>query len=228
LPREYTSTGACLSYTARFQNSVHNSNLLGAGLLARTWKHRRKPEYLAAARDAVLYSCTRQHPNGAWWYGEEPKYHWIDNFHTGYNLDSLRAYIVSTGDETFRPYLSKGYDYFKATFFAASGRPRYYHDREYPIDIQCAAQAIDTFCLFAADDSEALTHAGRVARWTLEHMQHRDGHFHYRRYRFLTARTPYFHWGQSTMFKALAHLALRTSQSVVAPAAPVTVTTNAP
>jgi hypothetical protein len=25
----------------------------------------------------------------------------------------------------------------------------------------------------------------------------------------MTARTPYFHWGQATMFKALAHLLLK-------------------
>ncbi len=223
LPREFTPAGSCLSYTARFQNSVHNSNFLGAGMLARTWRHRPRPEYLAVSRAAVTYSCTRQHPNGAWWYGEEPKYHWIDNFHTGYNLDSLRAYIVATGEDTFRPQLDKGYAYFKSQFFDGSGRPRYYHDRAYPIDIQCAAQAIDTFCTFAPDDPEALTHAERVAQWTLAHMQDRDGHFYYRRYRLLTAKTPYFHWGQATMFKALAHLDLLLSQRHAKPGVPTPV-----
>ncbi len=206
LPREVTAAGTCISYTGRNQNSVHNSNLLGAGMLARTWKHRPNPEYKEVARAAVVYSCVRQQPSGAWWYGEEPKYHWIDNFHTGYNLDSLRWYTTSTGDETFRDHLRLGYEYFKCTFFEASGCPRYYHDRLYPIDIQCAAQAIDTFCLFSADDPAALRHAELVAQWTIQNMQAPDGHFHYRKYPMLTARTPYFHWGQATMFKALAHL----------------------
>ena len=49
LPREVTATGTCLSYTAVKQNSVHNSNLLGAGLLARTAKYREKEEYQALA-----------------------------------------------------------------------------------------------------------------------------------------------------------------------------------
>ncbi len=209
LPRETTPTGTCLSYTGVFQNSVHNSNLLGAGLLARTWKHRPRAEYLAVAREAVRYSCARQRPDGSWWYGEDPHYRWIDNFHTGYNLDSLSFYLDATGDTAFRPHCARGYAYFKATFFDADGRPRYYHDRAYPIDIQCAAQAIDTFCLFADEDPAALASAQRVARWTLAHLQAPDGHFHYRRYRWMTARTPYFHWGQSTMFRALAHLALR-------------------
>jgi len=208
LPKEKTPTGTCLSYTAVFQNSVHNSNLLGAGLLARIWKHRRRQEYLDTAREAVLYSCSRQREDGSWWYGEAPKYHWIDNFHTAYNLDSLKRYQESSGDESFRPQIEKGYEYFKRVFFEPNGRPRYYHDRPYPIDIQCASQAIDTFALFADWDSAALEMAGRVAEWTLTHMQGADGHFYYRKYPLLTARTPYFHWGQSTMFKALAHLLL--------------------
>ncbi len=212
LPREKTPRGTCLSYTGVFQNSVHNSNLLGAGMLARTWKHRPHNEYRNVAREAVLYSCARQRDDGSWWYGEEPKYHWVDNFHTGYNLDSLKFYTESTGDETFRPHLERGYHFFKDVFFDESGRPRYYHDRTYPIDIQCAAQAIDTFCLFSDEDPSALAMAQLVANWTITNMQDSDGHFYYRRYPYLTAKTPYFHWGQSTMFRALSHLLLLLSK----------------
>lgn len=212
LPREKTDRGDCLSYTGVFQNSVHNSNLLGAGFLARTWRHRSRDAYLSVAREAVRYSCTRQLSDGAWWYGEEPKYHWIDNFHTGYNLDSLKYYLDCTGEDEFRPHLTRGYEYFKETFFAPSGRPKYYHDRAHPVDIQCAAQAIDTFCTMADEDPTALVWAQRVADWTIRHMQGRDGHFYYRRYPLFTAKTPYFHWGQSTMFRALSHLFLLLSK----------------
>lgn len=212
LPKERTTSGTCLSYTAVFQNSVHNSNLLGAGLLARTWKHRQHPEFLATAREAVLYTCSRQREDGSWWYGEDPKYHWIDNFHTAYNLDSLKRYQDATGDDDFRVQVKRGFDYFKRTFFEESGRPRYYHDRPFPIDIQCASQAIDTFAFFSDEDPESLPLAERVATWTLTWMQGADGHFYYRRYPLLTARTPYFHWGQSTMYKALTHLLLARGQ----------------
>lgn len=212
LPRENTPQGTCLSYTGAFQNSVHNSNLLGAGMLARTWRHRPRDEFRSVAQQAVLYSCQRQRADGSWWYGEEPKYHWIDSFHTAYNLDSLKFYVDATGESWVRPHLDRGYDYFKRTFFEASGRPRYYHDRTYPIDIQCAAQAIDTFCTFAAEDPEALLMAQVVANWTIENLQDPDGHFYYRRYPLMTAKTPYFHWGQATMFKALSHLCLLLSR----------------
>jgi hypothetical protein len=112
--------------------------------------------------------------------------------------------------------LDLGYEYFKATFFDDSGRPKYYHDREQPVDIQCAAQAIDTFCSFSKLDPAALGKAQRVASWTIKHLQDADGHFYYRQYPWLTAKTPYFHWGQSTMFRALSHLVLRLPHSVSA------------
>jgi hypothetical protein len=215
LPRETTERGACLSYTGVFQNSVHNSNLLGAAMLARTWRHRRVDEFRSVAREAVLYSCSRQRSDGSWWYGEEPKYNWIDNFHTAYNLDSLKRYIENTGDESFRENLTRGYKYFKATFFDLSGRPRYYHNRAFPIDIQCAAQAIDTFCSFRKEDPDALRMAKVVAQWTIGNLQDRKGYFYYRKYPMLTAKTPYFHWGQATMFKALAHLLSATAKRTV-------------
>lgn len=220
LPREVTARGSCLSYTAVHQSSVHNSNLLGAGMLARTWKHRQKNEYRDAARDAVEYSCSRQLPDDSWWYGEEGKFHWIDNFHTAYNLDSLKRYTDSTGDESFRGNLERGYTYFKKVFFEPSGRPRYYHNSTFPVDIQCAAQAIDTFSFFADEDPEALPMAEKVARWTIENMQDPSGYFYYRMYPPVTSRTPYFHWGQATMFKALAHLLLKTGRAAVQPGSP--------
>lgn len=209
LPREETQSGCCLSYVPFAQFSIHNSNMLGAAMLAGTWKHVGTPKYLETARSAVLYSCSRQMPDGAWWYGEHPKYHWIDNFHTAYNLDCLKRYVDATGDSSYDHQLAQGYRYFVNTFFEDSGCPRYYHNKKYPIDIQCAAQAIDTLCFFSEEYPEGLLLAEKVARWTIENMQDRTGYFHYRKYPVLTSRTPYFHWGQATMFKALAHLAVK-------------------
>ena len=206
LPRLKTESGDCLSYVAYGGSWIHNSNMLGAAMLARTWKHAPRDEYLDVSREAMRYSCTRQLPDGAWYYGEESKYHWIDNFHTAYNLDSLKRFLDSTGEETFREHLHSGYAYFKDTFFERSGRPRYYHNRTFPVDIQCAAQAIDTFAFFSKVDPEASMHGNKVAQWVIANMQDPTGYFHYRHYPILRARIPYFHWGQGTMFKALAHL----------------------
>jgi hypothetical protein len=102
--------------------------------------------------------------------------------------------------------LQKGLRYFKQRFFEDNGCPKYYHNRCQPIDIQCAAQAIDTLALFSDKDDECLELAVRVALWTIKNMQDPDGHFYYRDLGWKKVKTPMFHWGQGTMFKALAHL----------------------
>jgi hypothetical protein len=183
--------------------------MLGAAMLARTARHTGNQEYLEVARSAMEYSCARQRVDGSWWYAEAPKYHWIDNFHTGYNLDSLRAYIEGSGDDTWHTNLRKGLGFYKANFFEQDGCPKYYHDRRYPVDSQCAAQSIETLTAFSEDDPECLDLAVKVARWTIENMQGKDGHFFYRVYPLMKARTPMLHWAQATMYKALALLVHR-------------------
>jgi rhamnogalacturonyl hydrolase YesR len=212
LPREETKSGVCLSYIAYEQSSIHNSNMLGAALLAKAGQLTNQPEALTLAREAMVYSCSRQNADGSWFYGEHPKYHWIDNFHTGYNLDSLRRYEDATGDQSLHRHLKDGFIYFKNNFFEADGCPKYYHDRKYPIDIQCAAQAIDTLTSFSDMDPESLSQAQKVAQWTIDHMQAADGHFYYRDLGWAMNKTPMLHWGQGTMFKALAQLLARMNQ----------------
>jgi glycosyltransferase involved in cell wall biosynthesis len=218
LPRERSATGSCLSYVGTGQISIHNANLLGAAMLARSARHCANEQFVDVARLAMQYSCARQQPDGAWYYGEDAIYRWIDGFHTAYNLDSIKCYVDSTGDDAFRPHLERGFRYFKATFCESDGRPRYYHDRAYPIDIQCAAQAIETLAKFSGYDSEALPAAMRVARWTIRNMQDPSGYFYYRRYPFMVARIPMLHWGQATMFRALAFLSVQSQPAAASPA----------
>jgi rhamnogalacturonyl hydrolase YesR len=206
LPRETTDHGTCLSYVPFKQSSIHNSNMLGAALLARVAAHTQDEGARLLAKHAMTYSCSRQNDDGAWYYGDAPMYRWVDNFHTGYNLDCLKRYIDSTRDPEFEANLRHGFEYFKANFFETDGQPKYYHDKAQPIDIQCAAQAIDTLAFFSDRDPSALALAEQVASWTIQHMQDADGHFYYRDLGWKKIRTPMLHWGQGTMFKALAHL----------------------
>jgi len=206
LPREKTDSGTCLSYVMPEQSSIHNSNMLGAGLLARTAKITNDPKNLPIAKEAMLYSCTRQNPDGAWYYGHDPKYHWVDNFHTGYNLDALKCYIDNSGDQTFSENLRRGYKYFKNHFFEDNGLPKYYHNRAYPLDIQCASQAIDTLLYFSDDDKPSLALAEKVAEWTIDNMQDERGYFIYRILPMMKVKIPMIHWGQATMFKSLTYI----------------------
>ena len=209
VPREQTDSGTCLSYLGYTQSSIHNSNMLGAAMLARTAKITGNKEYLEVAQDAIQYSCSRQLADGGWYYAEESNHHWIDNFHTGYNLDSLKCYIDNTDDRTYDENLKRGFNYYKKTFFEDSGRPKYYHNRTYPVDSQCASQAIDTLAYFSEYDESSLELSMRVAKWWISNMQDKDGHFYYRQYPMIKAKTPMLHWAQATTYKALTLLLLK-------------------
>jgi len=216
LPIEETTSGSCLSYNAYGQESIHNSNAMGAAFLARLGASTGNAALVALARRAMTYTCTRQRPDGSWFYGEAPKYHWIDNFHTGYNLSALRTYRDASGDQSFDGHLARGSAFFVAHFFESDGRPKYFHDRTYPVDIQCAAQAIETLVSIRSDRFETLPLAVKVAEWTIANLQASDGHFKYRHLGWMTVNTPMLHWGQGTMVKALAEL-LETLDAAISP-----------
>ncbi len=206
LPQEQTPTGSCLSYVAYRQSSIHNANVMGAAFLGRLGPLTGNSHVRTTAKSSIAYTCNRQRQDGSWYYAEEPKYHWIDNFHTGYNLSALKVYRDATKDESFDECIGKGLTFYKTHFFETDGRPKYFHQQTYPIDIQCAAQAIETLASFGEYDADCMTLAKKVAAWTIENMQDEDGHFYYRDLVWKKVTTPMLHWGQGTMIKALAVL----------------------
>ena len=212
LPREDTGTGSCLTYTARRQSSIHNANAVAASFLARLGALTGDRVATEVASAAMAYTCTRQRSDGSWYYAEDARYHWIDSFHTGYILSALQHYRHATGDGAFDDALRRGRRFYIRHFFEADGRPRYFDDRLHPVDIQCAAQAIETLSTLTDDPSD-LRLATRVALWTIANMQNDDGHFDYRRLGRWRVRTPMMHWGQATMAKALAVLLERRAAS---------------
>ena len=183
--------------------------MVGAAVLARTAKHNGNQEYLAVAKEAMKYSCSRQLPNGRWYYGEDKNCHWTDNFHTGYNLDALKCYIENSGDNAYQKNLKNGLEFYKNHFFEKTGRPKYYHNRTYPVDSQCASQAIDTLANFSEYDESTLKLALKVAEWTIDNIQDKKGYFYFRQYPLIKAKTAMLHWAQATIYKALALLLLR-------------------
>jgi rhamnogalacturonyl hydrolase YesR len=136
-------------------------------------------------------------------------YHWIDNFHTGYNLDSLKCYLENTEDKTYEDNLRRGFEFYIRHFFEETGRPKYYHNRTYPVDSQCASQAIETLAKLSDYHTQALPLAIKVANWTIDHMQDKRGYFYYRQYPLMKAKTPMLHWAQATTYKGLSLLYYR-------------------
>jgi hypothetical protein len=115
--------------------------------------------------------------------------------------------MQGTDDASTAGAFETGVQFWLDHFFLDDGTPRFYADGTYPIDIQCASQAIESLCLYRrAYDSSCLALAAKVASWTISNMQDRDGHFYFRRTRRLVNKTPMLHWGQATMMYGLASL----------------------
>jgi uncharacterized protein YyaL (SSP411 family) len=198
--------GICLQYYPKANIVIHNSSMIGASLLARVHALRPNQRYLEMAERAVRFTLHHQTEAGAWYYGVGEKWAWVDSFHTGYVLESLDTFCRCARRDEYRPALQRGYDFFLKTFFQPDGTPRYYDHKTLPIDIQCAAQGIQTLVNLRALDPRSLEVAVRVAQWTIANLQDPTGYFYYRKYPLVTNKTPTLHWGQATMFAALALL----------------------
>ena len=117
-PWESGNSAAGFSYPLpSLRGETHNANFLADALLYRAFKHTGDEKFLAPALRATRHSAAKQHADGSWFYGERSSQRWIDNFHTGYNLDCLKRYIESTGDREYEARLQRGFEYFTAQFF---------------------------------------------------------------------------------------------------------------
>lgn len=205
LARTEEEGALCFSYTPTDRLAVHNANLLGAGLLARVGAATGEAELLETARRAARWTLRRQHVSGAWWYAEPVYQHWVDSFHTGFVLESLRHVIRGAGLDEAREPLARGHRFFLDHFFEVDGEPRYYHDRKGPLDIHCPAQALVTIAdLWDVEPAPRLL--ARTTRWMLERMRAPEGYFYYRRGWLGPNRIPYTRWGQAWAYHGLARL----------------------
>lgn len=207
--RTQAAEGFCFSYTPLDRARVHNVNLLAAELLARMFATLGSEEYRDAALSATRYTIARQGADGSWRYGEDRSQGWIDSFHTGFVLVSLKKIGEWLGLTEFRPSLDAGYEYYAKRFFLADSTPGYYHDRLYPVDVHSAAQAIVTFVEMTDLMPTARQMATRVAAWTIDNLQDVAGFFHFQRHRFYTIRIPYMRWAQAWMLYALSRFHMR-------------------
>jgi hypothetical protein len=188
------------------QNQVHNANFLAAALLSRVYKHTGDSRLLDPALKAARYSAARQRSDGSWLYGEGPSQMWIDNFHTGFNLCALRQISRALPTNEFDPCMQQGLRFYREHFFLKNGETKYFHDRRYPIDIHCVAQAIITLLEFRDMEPENIQMARSVFKWAMTNMWDERGFYYYRVYRAGTVRTSYMRWSQAWMLLALSEL----------------------
>ena len=197
------------SYSPMDKTSVFNASLLGARLLSRAYYYLKDEYLLDTAKKAVAYCCEYQNEDGSWYYSTLPFHQWIDNFHTGFNLECMIDYRKYTGDHSFYNYISKGMKYYLETFFDEEGRSAYYSNSLYPIDIHAPSQ------LFVTLHKAGIFHqhrelAERVLNWTVKNMQSKRGYFYYQKRKYITNKIPYMRWSQAWIFYGLTYYLLNT------------------
>jgi hypothetical protein len=213
IPQTETEEGAFFGYLPGDRSPIHNSNMLACAFLARlAASGTDDATALRAAADAGLrYTLARQREDGSWPYGERPSLRWVDNFHTGYVLDSLRWCVDGeVGGAAAEEGWRRGLDFYGRRLFLADGTPKYLASSVYPIDAQCAAQGIQTFALAARHEPQFLERAWQVAEFALQRMRRSDGLFVFQRRRLWTNRLPHVRWVVAPMLLALTCLLERT------------------
>jgi rhamnogalacturonyl hydrolase YesR len=205
LNRTYDDKGNfSFSYSPIDKTQVFNASLLGAKLLALVYSYTNNSEFLTEAKKAISYVSERQNSDGSWTYGTLPFHQWVDNFHTGYNLECISTYQKISLDNSFNYVIEKGLDYYLNNFFTNKGEPKYYNNQMYPIDIHAPAQLVVTLkklnCL-----TENLELVDLVLDWTINNMQSDKGYFYYQKKKYFSSKIPYMRWSQAWMFYAYSY-----------------------
>ena len=198
-----------LSYSPIDKTQVFNAGLLGAKTLALIYEYTNEGYLLDEAKKIVDYVCSKQNLDGSWAYGTLPFHQWVDNFHTGYNLECIYIYQKISGDLTYRNNIYKGLDYYLNNFFTEEGISKYYNDKIFPVDIHAPAQLVVTLAkMDILEEHKDL--AEKVIGWTINNMQSKQGYFYYQKRRILSSKIPYIRWAQSWMFYALSYYEIKT------------------
>jgi hypothetical protein len=207
VPQTRGDSGAWFGYLPGDRTPIHNANMLVAALLARLARLTGRADFANAARAAVEYTVSRQLPDGAWLYGDEPNLAWIDGFHTGYVLDCLLTCIeADIGGSGAENAWRRGLRYYAHALIEADGTPRYTPLSRYPIDGQCLAQAIRTLARATTLEPALASQRWRVLGFGVKRMALQSGAFAFQQTRWWINRTPHPRWVQAPMLAALTEL----------------------
>ncbi len=206
-----TSDGICFSYTPIKNDITINANLLAAEVLAYSDYILKEKKFQETILSVLNFTMNRQNDDGSWYYSfnvktNEPKKQ-ID-FHQGYVLDSI--YLLckySTIDmDIYKKNVIRGLEFYFSKQFDPSGFAYWRYPQKWPIDIHNQSQGIITFSRFSDFDKKYLSFAKKIAHWTINNMQSKNGGFYYQKWSFVTNKVSYMRWNNAWMLVALSYL----------------------
>jgi rhamnogalacturonyl hydrolase YesR len=191
----------CFSYSPFDSQVVFNASMKGVRTLAQVYSVTKDEMLKKTAKSAVDYVMKNQRADGAWIYAKSKVGGWVDNYHTGYILDCLDEFITHCEEESYKKNLALGLSFYQDNFFEKNGLPKFFDKEKYPVDCTAAAQSILTLCRF-----NKINLAKKVAHFMIKNMQSKSGYFYFRKYKYLTVKTPFMRWSNAWMFAALTKL----------------------
>lgn len=197
-------------YVAAEPDLVHNANLLACATLVHSAEllddRQGALGRRVVARRALRTSLDAQRPDGSWRYAESPEGDWVDNFHTGYVLESLVRCLDLVPDAEER--LARGVGYWREHLFLPDETPKYSVARAHPFDSHCYAQAIETWLALVGQVPDAFERAEVAGRLLIERMLDPSGYVHFQVHRLWTNKVPFIRWSTAPAFRALAGMLL--------------------
>ncbi|HOX24765.1 MAG TPA: hypothetical protein PLL30_03250 [Candidatus Krumholzibacteria bacterium] len=209
LHRGEDTTGVWYSYSPRDRTRVFNASLFAGKILARSAVTAIPDESARLRGEAIRvvdYVAARQRPDGSWFYGEADHWQWIDNFHTGFVLETIAGIAELIGEPArWDDTLARGLTYYRQHCFASDLTPYYYADRPLRLDSHTVAQSALTFLALARFDPALDAAARRVLEIGVARLYDpaRRGFVH-QRSRWLSHRAIHLRWSQAWMLRALA------------------------
>lgn len=206
LYRYQDKDGICFSYSPGDKTRVFNASLFGARILAQAAPHvpEMTEQWQALAREAVNWVIARQADNGSWIYGEADHWQWIDNLHTGFNLETIDRVARLLETNEWDEHLLRGLSFYRQDLFDLDGTPNYYTTTKWPLDPHSFAQGALTFVRLRHLDPDAISFARIILnRGVKELWDEKKGGFRFQKHPRYTQNIIHMRWSQAWMYRSL-------------------------
>jgi hypothetical protein len=191
------------NYWKGLESGVYNVNGLILGLMARMYALIGDEQFRGWVEKLLQYLRRGQNSDGSWFYSDDKRGRWIDGFHLGYILEgmclAIQAGIMDRNESSF----CRGVEFYSTRMFTPLGLPRYYSQDVYPVDVQNAAQAIQTLAYLCKLGLCSATRLFQTFKTVEEALWNPRGYYNYMKTRLWTIKIPMHRWGTGPMFLAL-------------------------
>lgn len=207
-------SGICFSYSTIETDCCYNASMLGSELYAFLYRETKEENYKDLAIRSTNFVVDKQKEDGKWNYSiklNSGKERTQVDFHQGYVVDSLAnvmKYIPEVAEQ-YMPSLKKGLDYYQSNQFLSNGQSLYRVPSKWPVEIHNQAQGIITFARWSHLDENYLDLSKNVADYTIKNMLSPKGYFYYKKYPWVTIKTPFMRWSEAWMLLALTELDIK-------------------